>query len=84
MRRPCGGMGTSSHKAALRRLGQQVRSFRLEAGISQEELAYLANLDRTYISQIERGVCNPSVLVLLNICRALKQPASALFAAADQ
>ena len=41
-------------------------------GLSQEELAFRAELDRTYISQIERGVSNPSLLVMLKIATALK------------
>jgi transcriptional regulator with XRE-family HTH domain len=40
--------------------------------LSQEELAFRAELDRTYISQIERGVGNPSLLVLLKISSVLK------------
>lgn len=48
-------------------LGENVKALRLSHGLSQEELAFRADLDRTYISQIERGVSNPSVLVLLKI-----------------
>lgn len=52
-------------------LGDNVKTLRLGHGLSQEELAFQAGLDRTYISQIERGVGNPSVLVLLKIAVAL-------------
>lgn len=48
-------------------LGGNVKTLRLSHNLSQEELAFEANLDRTYISQIERGVGNPSVLVLVKI-----------------
>lgn len=48
-------------------LGDNVKTLRLSHGLSQEELAFRAELDRTYISQIERGISNPSVLVLLKI-----------------
>ena len=48
-------------------LGGNVKALRLSHGLSQEELAFRADLDRTYISQIERGVSNPSILVLLKI-----------------
>jgi len=48
-------------------LGENVKSLRLSHGLSQEELAFRSELDRTYISQIERGVANPSVLVLIKI-----------------
>ncbi|CAB4122225.1 COG1476 Predicted transcriptional regulators [uncultured Caudovirales phage] len=40
-------------------------------GISQENLAFAAEVDRTYISQIERGIGNPSVNVLLKIAKEL-------------
>lgn len=46
--------------------GANVRRLRLARGLSQEALAHESGLDRTYISGIERGVRNPS---LLNICR---------------
>lgn len=40
-------------------------------GVSQERLALESSLDRTYISQIERGIGNPSLLVLSKIAHAL-------------
>jgi transcriptional regulator with XRE-family HTH domain len=46
--------------------GDKLRSLRTSKGFSQEKLAELADLDRTYISGIERGVRNIS---LVNICR---------------
>ncbi|MEX0781266.1 MAG: helix-turn-helix transcriptional regulator [Dehalococcoidia bacterium] len=46
--------------------GANVRRLRGAKGLSQEALAHESGLDRTYISGIERGVRNPS---LLNICR---------------
>jgi transcriptional regulator with XRE-family HTH domain len=52
-------------------LGGNVKTLRQALGISQEELAFRAELDRTYISQIERGVGNPSVFVLLKVANAL-------------
>jgi transcriptional regulator with XRE-family HTH domain len=52
-------------------MGTNVRALRQSLGLSQEELAFRAELDRTYISQIERGVSNPSMLVLLKISNAL-------------
>ena len=52
-------------------LGGNVKSLRLSLGLSQEELAFEADLDRTYISQIERGVGNPSILVLLKVATVL-------------
>lgn len=52
-------------------VGAAVRSIRNEVGISQEELADLADLDRTYVSGIERGRRNPSVRSLQRVSDAL-------------
>ena len=52
-------------------VGRNVRAARLKAGLSQEELGFQAGLDRTYISGIERGVRNPTVLVLFELAAAL-------------
>jgi transcriptional regulator with XRE-family HTH domain len=56
----------------VRRLvGLNVRRLRLELGLSQEELAFRAELDRTYVSGVERGVRNPTVLVIAQLAEAL-------------
>lgn len=56
---------------SLKALGQLVRERRQQAGASQEELAVLSGLDRTYISGVERGVRNPSLTALLKIAAGL-------------
>lgn len=57
---------------ALRRtLGANVRRLRRGKKLSQEELAFSAEIDRTYVSQIERAIINPSLLVLHKIAKAL-------------
>jgi transcriptional regulator with XRE-family HTH domain len=61
------------------KLGKVISALRKQAGISQEELAFRASIDRTYISQIERGVGNPSLLVIFKIAQALKVSMSFLF-----
>lgn len=61
-----------------RRVGINLKYFRKERGLSQEELAFECGLHRTYISGVERGVRNPTVLVLEEIANALKIPASRL------
>jgi transcriptional regulator with XRE-family HTH domain len=48
-----------------------VRAARKTAGLSQEELAHEAELDRTYISQVERKRRNLTISVLARIARAL-------------
>lgn len=52
-------------------LGQELCRRRKEAGLSQESVAFEAELDRTYISHLENGHKSPTVDVLLRICRAL-------------
>ena len=44
---------------------------RTTLGISQEELGFRANLDRTYISGVERGVRNPSITALVSLASGL-------------
>ena len=61
------------------KLGKVISALRKQAAISQEELAFRASIDRTYISQIERGVGNPSLLVIFKIAQALKIPINLLF-----
>jgi transcriptional regulator with XRE-family HTH domain len=53
-------------------LATNIRAFRLSAGLSQEDLALLAGIDRTYASQIEREVSNPSLKVLCSLAEVLK------------
>lgn len=53
-------------------LGDRVRSIRAKRGISQEQLADLAELDRTYISGVERGIRNISLLNIVKIADALE------------
>jgi transcriptional regulator with XRE-family HTH domain len=61
-----------------RRVGLNVRKFRGDKGLSQEQLAFEAGLHRTYISGVERGVRNPTVTVLDQIATALGIPAGQL------
>lgn len=48
-------------------VGLNVRRHRLAAGLTQEELAFLAGMDRTYLSDIERGRRNPTLLTMQDI-----------------
>lgn len=57
-----------------RRVGRNIKKFRLERGFSQEALALECGRDRTYVSGVERGVRNPTVVVLEEIAKALKVP----------
>ena len=55
----------------IQTVAQNVRGARKAAGMSQEELAHEADVDRTYISQVERQQRNLTVSVLARIARAL-------------
>jgi transcriptional regulator with XRE-family HTH domain len=52
-------------------VAEAVRRARKAADLSQEDLALEAGLDRTYISQVERGKRNVTVVVLARIAKAL-------------
>lgn len=53
-------------------LGKRIRARRKEAGLSQEELAHEAGMDRSYVGRIERGEHNLTFVALVKLCRALK------------
>lgn len=63
--------------------GRALRELRAERGISQERLAHIADLDRTYVSGIERGERNPSLTNILRIAEALDVKVSELAARAE-
>lgn len=52
-------------------LGRNVRRYRDEKGLSQEALAFDADLHRTYVSGVERGKRNPTVLIVAKLADAL-------------
>ena len=57
-------------------IAQTISILRHKANISQEELADRANIHRTYVSQIERGLKSPTLQVLMQIATALNTTAS--------
>lgn len=61
-------------------VGRNVRCLREQLGISQEELGFRSDLDRTYVSGVERGVRNPTVMVLARLATALGVEPSVLLA----
>lgn len=69
--------------AFLRAFGAAVRAQREQNGLSQEGLGFEAELDRTYISGIERGVRNPTLTSVLKIAKALGVPSSRLVKRAE-
>lgn len=72
-------------EAALKALGEAIRTRRGEIdGLSQEGLADLAGMHRTYVSEIERGLRNPSFRNLFKLATALEIPLSELVAQAER
>jgi DNA-binding XRE family transcriptional regulator len=61
------------------KFGKKIKELRLKAGLSQEVLANLAELDRTYIPSIEKGERNVSILVAEKLARAFGVPVKELF-----
>lgn len=65
-------------------LARNIRWLRSQKGLSQEALALRADVDRTYVSQIERCVGNPSLLVLCKLATILEVDVLQLIAVLDQ
>ena len=57
-----------------KRVGRNLKKYRKEAGFSQEGLALECGLHRAYVSGVERGVRNPTVVVLEQIAKPLGIP----------
>ena len=60
-----------SFDALRAQLANEIKQSRRRLGLSQEALALQAEVDRTYVSQLERGVANPSILILHRISTVL-------------
>ncbi len=52
-------------------VGERLRTLRTERGLSQEQLALMADVTPSYIGQIERNVKNPTVRILERICSTI-------------
>ncbi len=70
--------------AAKIRLGAAVRAQRIRLGVTQEELAWRANLHRTYLAGIERGGRNLTLRSIMTLSVALQVTIESLFAAAQE
>ncbi|GAA0399305.1 hypothetical protein GCM10009093_27310 [Brevundimonas terrae] len=62
------------------KLGRRVQQLRQAKGWSQDEFAHRANLHRTYVSGVERGIRNPTITVLEKLARGLEITMSELVA----
>ena len=63
------------------KFGNRVRQLRLEAELTQEDLAHRCGLFRTYMSRIETGNANPTLTMIHALAASLRVPVAALFEA---
>ena len=64
--------------------GKEIARLRKRISLSQEELGFRAEVHRTYISQLERGLKLPTLSMILKLSRALKASASRLVATVER
>jgi transcriptional regulator with XRE-family HTH domain len=65
-------------------LGKIIGQLRQSACLSQEELASRANIHRTYVSQIERGLKSPTIIILWKVSKALETTPSKILRLLEQ
>jgi len=76
-------MATSAEKRAQQKFGKSLKVRRKAEGLTQCELAEMASLNRTYVSELERGLKEPGFHVLRRIVRALPGSADELLGLAQ-
>ncbi|MEQ8694095.1 MAG: helix-turn-helix transcriptional regulator [Gammaproteobacteria bacterium] len=64
-------MGAGEPERVQSAFGKKLREERLSAGLTQEELAHRAGLDRTYVGGVERGERNVSLLNIVRLAKSL-------------
>ncbi|MEY4936876.1 MAG: hypothetical protein RIS64_3235, partial [Bacteroidota bacterium] len=67
------------HHAEAIQMHFRLKAFRIERRLSQETLAHLADIDRTYVHDIEKGTRNISIVVLEKLANALNIPIKDFF-----
>ena len=70
---------SDKQKSFLVKIGERIRTLRLEKDISQERLASLSGIDRSYLGKVERAESNISILSLKKISEVLGVSVSKLF-----
>jgi len=60
-------------------IGKVIKTLRINRGMTQEDLAFACDVDRSYISMIEVGRNEPSVSKIFDICEGLKIKPSDFF-----
>jgi transcriptional regulator with XRE-family HTH domain len=81
--RPSGPQSSLPNAVTLA-LGQRLRYFREQSGMTQVELAFDAEVERSRISKLERGHINPSLLTLATLCYCLKITLPTLFEGVEE
>ena len=76
-------LSQNRQSAELLALGGAIKRLRLERDVSQEQLALLAGVDRSYLGRVERGDNNPAALTIIKISAALGVTTADLFARAN-
>lgn len=66
-----------------KQFGHNVRKYRKLTGLSQEQFALQYDIDRTYVSGIERGKRNPTVVIVAKLAAALNVSVADLFEGVD-
>jgi len=74
------GVSDASSKAALETLGALLRAQRVSAALSLRELSALTDVSNAYLSELERGLHEPSLRVLRSIASALGMPLGPMLA----
>lgn len=59
-------------KSIAKKLGNAIRSKRLKLGYTQEKLAYEAGVSVSYISEMERGIVNPTIDIVYQVSKVLR------------
>jgi transcriptional regulator with XRE-family HTH domain len=68
---PISAMPSKQAEEVQKQFGTRMRALRQQRGLSQEELAFSCQLDRTYIGSVERGERNISLVNIHSIAAAL-------------
>ena len=77
-------MPSANRSASIQHaFGRALRARRERVGLSQEELGFASEIHRTYISELERGLKNPSLTTIARLADALKTRPSVLVAESE-
>jgi transcriptional regulator with XRE-family HTH domain len=67
-----GGRHIQPDSGPEKAFGQALRKLRQAASLSQEQLGFECDFDRTYISLLERGIQSPTLRTMFRLCESLK------------